>query len=104
MTFNISCWPGLDSAARTEQVSPGGLALVLYMAAGNVIVQPPPVSAEGPLVLARFCRQLSHAARQLADELDPPSQGLPSLPSPGSRSDSGPRHRLAPGESDAGWR
>jgi hypothetical protein len=94
MTFNMACWPGRDSAACAERLTSGGYALVLYVASGQVIVQPPPVVPDGNVVLARYCRQLSHAARQLADELDPPSPVWPDVPSPSPRYGAAARHRL----------
>jgi hypothetical protein len=70
MGFNVTCTPGKDAVAGMVFVTPELPALVMYLDPVNMSIQLPPY-LEGPAVLARFCRELSREAGQLAEHLEP---------------------------------
>ena len=68
--FSVTCWPGDLAAAWGGEIQPGALGLTLSLGSVDVVVIEAP-GQDGRAKFARWCRQLSYAAAQLASELDP---------------------------------
>jgi hypothetical protein len=67
-------WPGPNTGASVRELRPGEKALVLFLDPVSLVVAMPPLPG-GEVALARFCRLLARAARQLAASSDhDPSQ------------------------------
>ncbi|MGH3803250.1 MAG: hypothetical protein ACRDTD_24585 [Pseudonocardiaceae bacterium] len=58
-------WPGPNTGAGARELRPGEKALVLFIDPVSLVVALPPLPG-GEVALARFCRLLACAARQLA--------------------------------------
>lgn len=58
-------WPGPNAGTSGRELRPGENALVLFLDPVSLVVAMPPLPG-GEVALARFCRLLAQAARQLA--------------------------------------
>lgn len=58
-------WPGPNAGAGGRELRPGEQTLVLFLDPVSLVVAMPPLPG-GEVALARFCRLLARAARQLA--------------------------------------
>lgn len=58
-------WSGSNTGAGVRELRPGEKALVLFLDPVSLVVAMPPLPG-GEVALARFCRLLARAARQLA--------------------------------------
>jgi hypothetical protein len=67
--FGFSCWPGARSAASVVEVSPGRLGLSVHLDPIDWVLNIPPFPG-GDRYMARFMRQMSRAAADLADQLE----------------------------------
>ena len=70
VAFGLTCWPGRAATASVYEISQGHPALSIYLDPISVLVTIPP-TGHGHLEMARFCRQLTRSAGQLATALDP---------------------------------
>ena len=82
----MNCWPGVNAAAGMQEDPAGRPVLTLYLDTPVLVLQEPRFPG-GDRVMARFCWQLSAAAAEMADRLDP--EGKPCRPET-----TGPRHAL----------
>lgn len=90
LPFAMWGWPGPNAAAGIQVSDTGERILSVFLDPVNLIITTPPFP-DGPLVTARFYRQVARACAQLSAELDP--TGAP-FRHPGA-------HRAAP--DDRGW-
>jgi hypothetical protein len=74
--FNVTCTPGREAAAAFMRVTAELPALVIYLDPVNLAIQLPSFP-DGPMVLAKFCRELAREAAKLAAELERPDGGGP---------------------------
>lgn len=86
------CWPGPRAAAGVQKAPAGDPVLAVFIDPVSLVLAVPPFP-DGRVVMARFLRELSRAATQMATELDPPTERRP-----------GGAHRAAgPGSGGEGW-
>lgn len=66
----IWCWPGPHAVAGVQQGLAGLPVLAMFLDPVNLVLTSPPFP-NGPVVMARFLRELARAASRMAIELDP---------------------------------
>lgn len=75
---SLWCWTGAQATAGVQEGPAGLPVLAVYLDPVNLVLTVPPFPS-GPIVMARFLRELSRASARMADELEPliqrPRQG-----------------------------
>lgn len=69
-SFVMWGWPGPEATASIQESDAGQRVLSIFLDPLSLVVMPAPV-ADGPLLTARFYRQVARACAQLSAELDP---------------------------------
>lgn len=87
LPFCIWAWPGPNSAASVLVSEAGKRVLSVFLDPVSLVITPAPFP-DGPVVAARFYRQVARVCAQLSAELDP--TGAP-FRHPGA-------HRAVPGD------
>lgn len=70
LPFSMWGWPGPNAAAGIQVSDAGERVLSIFIDPVNLIIITAPFP-DGPLVTARFYRQVARACAQLSAELDP---------------------------------
>lgn len=79
--FGMWCWPGPRASAGVQEARPGETVLAVFLDPVNLVLTVPPFP-DGPVVMARLCRELARSCLRMAADLDPADEMV-----------SGPRHR-----------
>ena len=85
-SFAVWGWPGPNASAGIQVADTGQRVLSIFLDPVSLVLSPAPFP-DGPLVTARFYRQVARACAQLSAELDP--TGVPVR--------GGGAHRAGPG-------
>jgi hypothetical protein len=70
LPVSMWCWPGPRAAAGAQEVPAGEPVLAVFLDPVNLVLTVPPFP-NGPVVMARFLRELARAAAHVAADLDP---------------------------------
>jgi hypothetical protein len=86
--MSLTCWPGGRAASVAHEIRPGQWGLVLRLDPGDIVITQAPFPT-GAVEFARWCRDLSRAAGQVADAVDTTTSAAGETGTAGRRA---PRH------------
>lgn len=67
--FSVTCWPGRRAWSSAREIGPGEWGLVVRLDPGDMAFTQAPFPT-GATEFARWCRELSRAAGQVADAIE----------------------------------